>query len=362
MNERIEQFILSISALVFCVATNTVQSADGGSSAGEPGASDRPVVEPASELANPYEPTARWLLNRPDARQRAAGLLYLSSSMLDGGELDAEALLDEFERSIRTTTDGAALAWLATACASAGITDFCVDAGLDDAIVRHDKSNLFSRLALIPHADCDSDTNAEARKHLLLDARSSRSYLNDLTGIWFRALDSGPGMDALQTAHEKLIGALSISIAYAIPGYQYLSTACTDQAEAGSELERACTRILNDLSLGADSLADERISAGIKANRAEQRGESEEAATLKQRNVYEMARTTCIHQEFESLSANSEAVTREYVRLLVEHGESEAVNGLARRYGIDCSDPSDPAAEALERYATQLEREAGQGK
>lgn len=355
MNDRIELFTLAIAAVLFCVATSAAHGADGGLSAGEPSASDRLTVEPTSELTDAYEPTARWLLDRPDARQRAAGLLYLSSSMLGGGELDAEALLDEFERTIKSSTDGAALAWLATACASAGITDFCVDAGLDDAIVRHDKSNLFSRLALIPHADGDLDTNAEARKHLLLDARSSRSYLNDLSGIWFHALNSGPDMDALQTAHEKLIGAVSVSIAYALPAYQYLSTACTDQVEAGSELERACTRILNDLSSGADSLADERISQAIEAEQAEQRGEHDLAAKLKQRNVYETARMTCIHKEFETRSARDDAMVRDYVQLLVEHGEPEAANRLASRYEIDCSDPPDPMAEALEDVATSLE-------
>lgn len=355
MNDRFEFFTLSIAALVFCVATSAAHGDDRVLSAGEPGASAPPIVEPASELADPFEPTARWLLNRSDARQRAAGLLYLSSTVLGGGALDADALLDEFEQTIKSSTDGAALAWLATACASADITDFCVEAGLDDAVVRHDKSNLFSRLALVPHADGDSDANAEARKQLLLDARSSRSYLNELTGIWFKALNSGPGTDALQTAHEKLIGAVSISNAYAIPAYQYLSTACTDQAEAGSELERACTRILNELSSGADSLADERISQAIQAKQAEQRGEHDLAAKLKQRNVYETARMTCIHKEFESLSASDDAVAREYVRLLVEHGEPEAANRLARRYEIDCSDPPDPMAEALEDVAISLE-------
>lgn len=341
---------LAFVAHGFFLVTLAAQADDSNSSSDGAGAASRMTIDTASELTDHFAPSARWLLQQPDERKRAAGLLYLSSPMHGGEESDAVALIDELERAIDTTTDGAALAWLASACRLADITGFCIEVGLDDAIMRHDEANLFSRAALVARPD------AATRDRLITETGNTRNYYNQFTGIWFEALANGPAVESLQKPLDKLIGALAISMAYAIPTYGHLSTACDNEAAPGTDLDRACTRILDELVSDGETLIEKSIGVALQAKRAEARGDHESARQLEQRKIYTHARSACISKGLENmLKAGNEAVVREYVQLFVEHGELAAMDRFAKSHEIDCSDPPDPMAEALENYATQLE-------
>jgi len=334
--------------------------------------------------------TARWLLEHPDPRKRAAGLLYSvgRDSMLDAqaaivesmatderlrehGSIrqsgidalaGAEARSDElsafepgvlvarFEQAIRTTTDGAALAWLAAACASADIEAFCVDAGLDDAIVRHDGANVFSRLALFPGAEADN------RDRLIIETENTRNYVSQLAATWFKALDEGPAAALLETPFEKLGGAFANSMAYGIPAYQPVTMACRADIAPGGELDRACDRIAEKMISDSQTLIGQMVGFSLASARAGARGDQATVALLDQRKVFENAvhscRATALLGDLETIG---ESDAREFMDMLGKHGELEAWARLAAQHGIDCSDPGDPTADAMEEYARQLE-------
>ncbi|MBS3824145.1 MAG: hypothetical protein KGY53_09610 [Wenzhouxiangellaceae bacterium] len=322
--------------------------------------------------------TARWLLEHKDPRKRAAGLLY---SVSQNGMLEAQAamvertttdehlrqydsirqsaldaldraktrndelpalkpaeLLDRFEKAVRTTTDGAALAWLATACATADIEMFCIDAGLDDAIVRHDGANLFSRGALL------NDPTSDQIEALILDANETKTYWAAFLTTWFDALgavDAG----ALLDNHERLLNAYTMAMAYAIPAYQYLDQACGAAVTPGSELELACDRVLDDMAEHGDTALTQLMPSSVRARRASARGLDRRAAEFEAEKQRLHARASCAASEIEALlEASSGSTIRRYLALLVEHGESEGMVRFVEARGIDCSTPADLAA------------------
>lgn len=344
------------------------------------------------QFAQALPRTARWLLEHTDPRKRAAGLLYsvsqsgmleaqaamvertttdehlreydsIRQSALDAlaraearadefGELEPAALLDRFEKAIRTTTDGAALAWLAAACATADIEAFCVDAGLDDAIVRHDGANLFSRLTLFPGAEADK------RDRLIIKAENTQNYVSQLTAMWFEALDEGPAAALLKTPFDKMGGAFSMSMAYGIPTYQSVTQACGAENAPDGELDRACNRLAERMISDSQTLIGQLIGFSLASSRAEARGDQATVALLEQRKVFENAvhscRATALRDDLENLD---ESTARDFMEMLGKHGEIEAWARLAAQHDIDCSNPDDPTAEAMENYARQLEGE-----
>lgn len=381
--------LLSAFALVAFLA-----SVGGPVFAGDATANPDPDSTEARELSRQLDQalprTARWLLEHTDPRKRAAGLVY---SVSQGGMLNAQAalvesmatedrfrehdsirqaardglaraearadelgafepveLLDRFEQAIRTTTDGAALAWLATACATADIEAFCVDAGLDDAIVRHDGANLFSRLALVPGAE------AEKRDRLIIEAENTQNYVSQLTAVWFEALDKGPGAAVLKKPNDKLVGAFSISMAYGIPAYQPLTQVCGGEITPGDELDRACGRIAERMISDSQTLIGQMVGFSLASSRAEARGDQATVALLEQRKVFENAvhgcRAMALTDELENID---ESDAREFMEMLGKHGEIEAWARLAAQHDIDCSNPDVPMAEAMEEYARELE-------
>jgi len=348
------------------------------------------LEEQGRQFAQAQSRAARWLLEHNDPRKRAAGLLYSAS---EGGMLDAQAalvesmatddrfrehdsirqsgidalaraearsdelgafepavLLDRFEKAIRTTTDGAALAWLAAACATADIEAFCIDAGLDDAIVRHDGANLFSRLALFPGAQ------AQKRDRLVIEAENTRNYVSQLTAVWFEALDEGPVAAVLKRPDIKLTGAIASSMAYGIPAYQSVTQACRAEITPGGELDRACARIAERMISESHTLIGQLVGFSLASSRAEARDDQATVALLEQRKVFENAvhscRATALTDDLENID---ESNAREFMELLGKHGEIEAWARLAAQHDIDCSNPVDPTAVAMEEYARQLE-------
>src|SRR6056297_4045534 len=349
--------------------------------------------EQGRQFAKALPQAARWLLEHTAPRKRAAGLLY---SVSQSGMLEAQAamvertttdenlreydsirqsaldaldraetrnddlpalepteLLDRFEKAIRTTTDGAALAWLAAACATADIEAFCVDAGLDDAIVRHDGANLLSRLTLVPRAE------AETRDRLIVGAENTRNYVSQLTAVWFEALDEGPGAGLLKRPYDKLVAAFSLSMAYGIPAYQPVTQACGAEITPGGELDRACGRIAERMIADSQTLIGQLIGFSLASSRAEARDDQATVASIEQRKIFENAVHTCrgtaLTNELENFDESS---ARNFVKMLDKHGEIGTWERLAVRLGIDCSNPDAPMADAMEEYARQLESES----
>jgi len=336
---------------------------------------------------------SEWLLEHSDRRKRAAGLLYrvdagirldaqaelvegmatddryrdhesIRQAALDAlaraeardddlGTFEPAELLDRFEKAIRTTTDGAALAWLATACATADIESFCIDAGLDDAIVRHDGANLMSRLTLVPGAQ------GETRDRLIIEADSTQNYVSQLTAVWFEALDEGPGAGLLKRPYDKLVAAFSLSMAYGIPAYQPVTQACGAEITPGGELDRACGRIAERMIADSQTLIGQLIGFSLASSRAEARDDQATVASIEQRKIFENAVHTCrgtaLTNELENFDESS---ARNFVKMLDKHGEIGTWERLAVRLGIDCSNPDAPMADAMEEYARQLESES----
>lgn len=369
-----------LSAFVlFVVAASVVGPAcagDANSTGAKPDSELAAAHERNLELDQVLPKAADWLLEHHDQRKRAAGLLYhvdatkridaqaASVEKLAGDNLfrdypsvrqagldalaRAEArndkmrkfgpgeLLDRFEQAIRTTTDGAALAWLANACASADIEAFCIDAGLDDSIVRHDGANLFSRSALLPQAD------PERFEALILEADETRIYENVFLKTWFDALtavDAGSQLDD----HAHLLGAYSVALAYAVPGLRDLSQACGAAVAPGSELELACDRVLDDMAEDGDTaLTQLLMPSALRARRASARGFDQRAAELEAEKQRIHQRASCAASEVEALLEDgNDSTVRQYLELLVQHGEIEGVDRFVEDHGIDCSGPED---------------------
>lgn len=380
--------LLSAFALVaFLASVGAPAFAGVEKNATEPPDSDLAAAEEQRRQLDQALPlTARWLLEHNNPRKRAAGLLY---SVSQSGMLEAQAamverttsneqlreydsirqsaldaldraetrnddlpalepaeLLDRFEKAIRTTTDGAALAWLAAACATADIEAFCVDAGLDDAIVRHDGANLFSRLTLVP------DAQAETRGRLIIEAENTQNYVSQLTAVWFEALDEGPGAAVLKrpdvkltSAFVKLTSAFAISMAHAIPAYQPVTQACRAEITPGDELDRACGRIAERMISDSQTAIGQMVGFSLASSRAEARGDQATVTRLEQRKVFENAvhgcRATALRDDLENLDDSG---ARDFMKMLDQHGEIEAWADLAAQHDIDCSEPDESGA------------------
>ncbi|MGK7294874.1 MAG: hypothetical protein ACNS61_03475, partial [Candidatus Wenzhouxiangella sp. M2_3B_020] len=310
------------------------------------------IKEQSRRLAAARVEAAEWLLEHEDPRKRAAGLLERVSAIgdiekqlewsesllqldrvrpdgpvgqaaIDGidraiqeGEqvaaLDTTELLDRFQQAIRTTTDGAALAWLAAACRNAGIETFCIDAGLDAAIVRHDGANLFSRAALL------HDAEATPFETLLMEARATRTYEMQLTETWFEALADGVTGVSLSD-RDRAVGAFSVSLAYATPAFGDLSRACGSGAVPGSELDIACDRVLDDMADNADGALAQMLPLAIRAERAEALGLDRLAADYEARKQRLHARWTCAVRPTEAvLKHDEDGAVAEHMALIVE--------------------------------------------
>jgi len=389
-----EQIMKTLFAsVVAIVLASTGGPALAGGSDRSAAASDPDIAaakEQNRKLQQALPAAAEWLLEHSDPRKRAAGLLY----RVDAGQrLDAQAemvermttderyrdydsvrqaaldaltraeaaheelesltpieLLDRFDQAIRTTTDGAALAWLASACASADIEAFCIDAGLDDAIVRHDDANLLSRLALVP------DIEAEMRDRLIIEAKNASDYLIQLPVVWFEALDEGPAVAVLKTPYDKLVAAFSISMAYGIPAYGQVTKACQEEIAPGGELDRACGRMADRMISDSRTAISQSIGFSLASSRAAARDDQATVARLEQRKVFENAvrscRATALTEALENLDESS---ARDFMKMLDKHGEIEAWARLAAQHEVDCSNPDAPMAEAMEEYARELE-------
>jgi len=278
-----------------------------------------------------YDPAVDWLLEHDNPRYRAAGVMFRADRTISGHPGAAEELGARILGMIDSTTDGAALSWLASACRMAAIEQRCIETGLDRAIIEHDGANLFSRGMLVRNA-----TEAQ-REAWVIEAKSVDTYLLDVVAIWFEALNIVTGPTADSAESENLIAAFAIGMAQAMPAFQDLSLAC-QATTPDTALDRACTRVLSDLVDHGDTTIAANLGLSLQARRAEARGAADEAARLNARLDELRASNLCIGQAMQPQLGRDEAqAARDYVKLITTHGELAGARRFAERYGIDCA-------------------------
>jgi hypothetical protein len=358
---------VGLSAALFLSAVLLAFTAPAGASnEREPPAIDQ------DDHAHAVDPHRRgaWMLKQSDPRTRAMGLYLMLGPPLfpesdpitavDDDVLDrwAAGVLDELSRSIRTTTDPAALQWLAAACAAGEVEEFCRKAGLDAAIVRHDQGNLVSRVGL-----ADDDAVAE----LLLESDPGRHYWAEAVETAYRAARIDPAMRDLPT---RDVFGLTVFPA-PVPAVSGISGVCTRPAPAEPALHAACTRLARTWSHGQRStLLLRNVGRAISRELAEQSGLEDEARRINAEQLFESAQLSCFAEAAEDyLMTMDHAEIEEWIGLLKTHGEFGTYRELGERLGADCSNPPDPMAEHLDVIeailleATALDQsvEAGDG-
>lgn len=304
----------------------------------------------AGQALADYHARGAWMLDQPDQRMRAMGLVLLMSAPLllpDGDPVIAtdgnlgppvDELLDRMQASIRRTTDPAALQWLSWACVAGDIEAFCRRAGLDSAIVRHDGANLVSRLHLAEEGGSGK---------LLLDSEPGRHYWAEALEILFEALSRDPATRDLSAFH-RFGGSITIPM-MVMPPVGGLHGECTGPRREDPELQAACIELARSWAMDGNTLLLQRVGQSILRELAEQAGRDDEVQRIRAAVVFEQARMSCFagYTEDHFLTISHEQA-EEWIDLLKAHGETGAYRELGERLGADCSNPPDPLAEYLE--------------
>lgn len=345
--------VAATAAVVHAIA------ADGASEERVTTVSDAGVKAPQkAEPRDPLAETAIWLSERSDPRQRAAGLLYRFSMMgrvqaaRSGDDaIDAASTLDELERAIERTTDGAALAWLALACSVAGIAEFCIERGLDEAIVSHDGGNFFSRATLRPRAGID-----ETRR-LLLEATVRRTYEPERVALWHEALQRYDWQAALDPRGVTLADAPFSELSFALlAGFSSFSVpaslveACESAPSGSAAIDRACREIASEMGKRGRTATHRLMGLQLLSKRARSSGDAELAVRLDADLDELRNRFYCQSRALSAIAGHADAeLQRDYVRWLHAGGEIGALERLAELADLDCSSPPDVRAEALKQ-------------
>lgn len=353
---RIVESLTVGAALAFAVAAVSVQGTE---PASEIIAPDAGVKAPQqAEPRDPLAETAAWLSKQSDERPRAAGLLYRLSMMgrvqaaRSGDDAtDAASTIDEFEHAIRTTTDGAALAWLALACESADVRKFCIEQGLDDAIVAHDGANFFSRISLRKHPD------VEQTRRLLLDSTVRRTYEPERVAVWHAAMRRYDWREALDTQGVELSDAPFSELSFALlAGFSSFSSsgglieACSTEIDITARWVDACGEIAAGMAEHGRTAYHRFLGLTLLQKRAEAMGDPERAASHAADLRARQNRFSCIAWASSAINGTTdETLQRDYLKWLEKDGEIGALERLAELADLDCSNPPDSRAEALRR-------------
>jgi hypothetical protein len=353
---RIAESLTGGAALVFAMLAVAVQATEPASEMITPNTGVKAPQE--AEPRDPLAETAAWLSKRSDDRQRAAGLLYRLSSVGRHAAAatsidtpDAAATLDELEHAIERTTDGAALAWLALACSGAGIAEFCIERGLDEAIVTHDGGNFFSRATLRPGADVD-----ETRR-LLLEATVSRTYEPERVALWHEALQRYDWRAALEPHGVTLADAPFSELSFALyAGFSSFSIpaslvkACESAPSDSPAIDQACREIASEMAKRGRTASHRLIGLRLLSKRARSSGDAELAVRLEADLDELRNRFYCQSSALSTIDGHADQeLQRDYVRWLHAGGEIGALERLAELADLDCSSPPDARAEALKR-------------
>ncbi|NKI35332.1 hypothetical protein HFP89_09145 [Wenzhouxiangella sp. XN79A] len=310
--------------LALAAPVGASESTDASDTSTVPAPAADPALDPVDEPAlDPVAATAQWMLEQDDPRLRAAALVVRTGT---GGDVRTATVID----AIRSTTDSAAMLWLAQACQSARIQRECIDAGLDDAIVRYDSANVFARATLYPE---------ERIADLMLATRGESMHYFALIEAWYDALSRGPAAGPSESPSDRFAQAFAIGAAWATPALAPLAETCRS-ATPGAELDRACQQLAGRMVDGGESMLGFMIGRAIQ-RRGEPAGDDERATV-----TLASDRAACQMQALElELAAMDDAGIREFIRLLKRHGEFEAWDRLAETHEVDCSDPPSMLAD-----------------
>ncbi len=360
---RIVKSLTGGAALAFAVAAVSVQGTEPASEIIAPDAGIKAPQQ--AEPRDPLAETAAWLSQQSDERPRAAGLLYRLSMMgrvqaaRSGDEAtDAASTIDEFEHAIRTTTDGAALAWLALACESADVRKFCIAQGLDDAIVAHDGANFFSRISLRKQPD------VEQTRRLLLDSTVRRTYEPERVAVWHAAMQRYDWREALETQRKALetqgvelsdapVSELSLAL---LAGFSSFSSsgglieACGTEIDITARWVDACGEIAAEMAEHGRTAYHRFLGLTLLQKRAEAMGDPERAASHAADLRARQNHFSCIAWASSAIDGTTdETLQRDYLKWLERDGEIGALERLAELAELDCSNPPDARTEALRR-------------
>ena len=292
-------------------------------------ADEHPVVTDDAQAVD-FTATADWMLQQDKPRLRAAALAYLYSGLVDDKRYPKSALVKHIEQILQGKPPGAALAWLAAACSNAKVTQLCIDAGLDDAIIAHDQANLFSRSLLFPDADTEQEYN------LLQQAISVRVYTESAVLLWYDALANASGQRTINNELDRLAAAFAVAMASVTPAYNIISN-CRENFAERADMENACNHIIAAMAANEHDLTSKLMALELQQLRAESCGATGLAQQLAQQRQQIQERIQCHASSIERhMQQNPATGVSEYVDLLSKYGEDKAMQDYARRHDIEC--------------------------
>lgn len=216
-----------------------------------------------------YTESARWMLEQPDAQMRAAGLLALAGEQAGSRSIEPDAFLASTQQLLDESAPASALFLLAHGCKQLDLTSACIEAGLDDAIIRRDGGNPLSRGALY-------GPGSEGFRDVLLSAESVDDHTAAFALAWHEALISNETDPDGQG--DPLVAALSLAFSIPSPGYSHLLDACGNAVGKDEALDEACRRLAGMLQQGHMNLLTQSLGYAMARSRAEALGEDELAA------------------------------------------------------------------------------------
>lgn len=268
---------------------------------------------------------AQSMLESDHERTRAAGLIYLLTTP-STFESQSDMLLDELERLIAESSDGAVLAWLANACRSIGFEPLCLQSGLDSAIVEHDDGNLYSRAALL---DRGSLLHTIKDKHVPL-----RAYRHELAATWVSELKSIAEELQMDVPQDWLAGAFAAGRGLGWPAMDPLTSACTsvtdDQAR---DCKRLAERLVREGRSSFEKLGGVRILHSV----AERQGDDTEADRLLDAARRAYRASDCIDlAEWNSNRLMTAAQVDHWLTERIENGAWDVLNEVVPGLNPDC--------------------------
>jgi hypothetical protein len=231
-----------------------------------------PTAQAGDDAANwlesdGYAEIARWMLEQPDAQMRAAGLLALAGEQAGNRSIEPDTFLESTQQLLDESAPASALFLLAHGCKQLDMTSACIEAGLDDAIVRRDGGNPLSRGTLY-------GPESEGFRDVLLSAKGVRDHTAAFALAWHEALISNETDPDGQG--DPLVAALSL--AFSIPSsgyYSHLLDACGNAVGKDEALDEACRRLAAMLQQGNMNLLMQSLGYAMARSRAEALGENE---------------------------------------------------------------------------------------
>lgn len=272
-----------------------------------------------------YTEVAQWMVQQPDAEMRAAGLLTLASEYPNGRGIEPDTYLQSMEQLLDESPSASVLFLLAHGCEQLDLSSECVDAGLDEAIIRNDGGNPLSRGALYtPGSDVFRD--------VLLAAESIDDHSIGFRLAWYDALTEYES--DLVAEKEVLVASFSLASAIATPAYSHLVRICGKGVGEDEALDKACRRLATMMQQERMSVLARSVGLGMARSRAEALGQEELAAEYDEKGRAVMSEAASLAGHAHEALVEPE-VQREFLVRWREEGELAAFRHLSELQGRD---------------------------